>query len=204
MRSKRDGKRIDFRAKREEYENQVQKPEGERTKAVKDAEVMLHYGPGNNFPKFMKVMSNECHRLYQEMGGIIDNAELPEIPEIPDPENAAAFNAENDPFGRAKKIYETQLIEREKDVQRLKRYSIPMFSTIYSRLSEESLQKIQEDEGYQEAFDLKDPLRLWIIIGATHQGGAIGIPLLDRLNARKEYQKCKMFSNKSCLDLKIK
>ena len=51
----------------------------------------------------MKIMSNECHRLYQEMGGIIDNAELPEIPEISDPENAEVFNAKNNPFGRARK-----------------------------------------------------------------------------------------------------
>ena len=52
----------------------------------------------------MKIMSNECHKLYQEMGGIIDNAVLPELPEVEDPENADAFNAENDPFGKAKKI----------------------------------------------------------------------------------------------------
>ena len=204
MRSKRDGKRVDFRTKIEEYESRVQKPDGGRTKSEKDADVMLHYGPANNFPKFMKIMSNECHKLYQEMGGIIDNAVLPELPEIEDPENADAFNAENDPFGRAKKIYETQLIEREKDVQRLKRYSIPMFSTIYSRLSEESLEKIQESEHYEEAFEAKDPLRLWIIIGATHQGGAIGIPLLDRLSARKEYQSCKMLARESCLELKVR
>ena len=40
MRSKRDGKRIDFCTKREEYGNQVQKPEGGRAKLARDAAVL--------------------------------------------------------------------------------------------------------------------------------------------------------------------
>ena len=45
-------------------------------------------------------------------------------------------------------------------------------------------------------------MRLWIIVGATHQGGATGIPALDRLNARNVYASLLQGPNEKCLTFK--
>jgi hypothetical protein len=63
--------------------------------------------------------------------------------EIPDPA-PDAFSSENDPFGRAKKIFEKKLEVREQLLNTLEQNSSKIFGEIWSHLSTESQQRVQE------------------------------------------------------------
>ena len=119
---------------------------------------------------------------------------------MPDLDNA--FEAEHDPFGFARQTFNAKITTREKLFAKLQEDRIGLFFAIYGQLSEESKSKVHEDDDWEDVYDEKDPMRLWIIVGATHQGGATGIPVLDRLNARNVYASLLQGPNEKCLAFK--
>ena len=89
--------------------------------------------------------------------------------------------------GFARSSFNAKVSTRKNVFAKLQEDRVGLFFTIYSQLSEESKSKVQEDEEWVQVYDDKDPLRLWNIVGAVHQGGPTGIFVLNRLNARNVY-----------------
>ena len=163
---------------------------------------VLYFGAKNNFIKFKERLSIYVNAKFERLGTIIDigrdvfvnEVELPELPNV--------FDQEHDPFGFAKATFNAKIVSREKLSQKLEEDRVGLFFCIYGQLSEESKSKVHEDEDWIEIYDQKNPLRLWVIVGATHQGGATGIPVLDRLNARNVYTSLLQGPNEKCLSFK--
>ena len=140
---------------------------------------VLYFGSKNNFIKFKEKLSIYVHAKFGALGTIIDMGRDIVVQEVELPAMDNAFDAEHDPFGFARQTFNAKIATREKLFSKFQQDRIGLFFTIYGQLSEESKSKVHEDEDWEEIYGQKDPMRLWIVVGATHQGGATGIPVLD-------------------------
>jgi hypothetical protein len=77
-----------------------------------------------------------------------------------------------------------------------------MFGTIFAQLSKESRDRVRRDTNWDETEASQDPLSLWVIIGTTHQGAGVGVPLVDQLVAQKNYQTLRQSRHESCFNFK--
>ena len=163
---------------------------------------VLYFGAKNNFIKFKEKLSIYVHAKFGKLGSIIDNAQEIEVQEVPVPADPLAFDADHDPFGLARATFTAKIQAREKLVAKLDEDRCGVFFAIYGQLSDESKSKVHEDAEWDESYATKDPLRLWLIVGAVHQGGATGVPVLDRLNGRNTYSSLLQGPNEKCLSFK--
>jgi hypothetical protein len=164
---------------------------------------VLRYGTAeqNNFSKFREELSIYCLREFGDLGRTIQTGEEHEYPAIEVPADET-LGAEADPHGFTKAMYLEEVKSRKKKVEAFEKNKLPMYATIYGQLSKESKEKIKEDDAWDEIDTLKDPVRLWVLIGATHQSGGSGTERLDKLQARNFYNSLVQGKHETCLEFK--
>ena len=77
-----------------------------------------------------------------------------------------------------------------------------LFGTILAQLSRESKERIKRDATWDDVSRRQDPLHLWILIGASHQGGGVGVRLVDQLAAQEHYHNLRQNRDESVFTFK--
>jgi hypothetical protein len=194
--------KINFRAK---HDAQRKGPSIQKapSKGAIEGLPVLRYGTAeqNNFSKFREELSIYCLREFGDLGRTIQTGEEHEYPAIEVPADET-LGAEADPHGFTKAMYLEEVKSRKKKVEAFEKNKLPMYATIYGQLSKESKEKIKEDDAWDEIDTLKDPVRLWVLIGATHQSGGSGTERLDKLQARNFYNSLVQGKHETCLEFK--
>jgi hypothetical protein len=144
-------------------------------------------------------MSIYCLREYSDLGEIIETGVMPEYEEIERPTDEAL---DNDPYGLVKEEYRDKVKARNIRTEAMHKNTKPMFATIYGQLSDESEDKVKQDENYAEVHGTKDVVGLWAIIGFTHQTGGTGVLAQDKLHTRDHYAKIRQGRYESPLAFK--
>jgi hypothetical protein len=144
-------------------------------------------------------MSIYCLREYGVLGEIIETGAMPEIPEVERPSDE---DLDNDPHGLVKDEYRDKVKTRSARIDAMQKNIKPMFATIYGQLSDESEDKVKQDENHPAVHSTKDVVGLWVIIGFTHKTGGTGVPAQDKLHARDHYAKIRQGRYESPLAFK--
>ena len=140
-----------------------------------------------------------CIREYGLLASCLQTAEYPAIAEVPVPTDEEIAVDES---GLVKFRYQEQVKARNKKQFSMDEKKPLMFGTIFAQLSKESRDRVRRDTNWDETEGSQDPLSLWVIIGTTHQGAGVGVPLVDQLVAQKNYQTLKQSRNESCFNFK--
>ena len=200
----RSSKKIDYKAKLEKL-NRERAAQGQRVpKSDPDREVVIlqyHQGRPSNLSKFKRWLEPICIEKFGELGTLIATGDRPVVEELPDID-PANFGDVADPLGFARAERMSAIKSRQMKIDKIEENVKPMFSFIWRHLSEESKEKVatqQDWDNVQEAYDVE---RLWVMIGATHQGGGFGIEALDHRAVRKSYLEIKQGRSESILDFK--
>jgi hypothetical protein len=117
---------------------------------------VLKYGPLNNFTKFRDALSEAVLKEFGPIGKLIKQEKL-EMPEEPD--RAEYKFLDSNGLDRAiyleeLKMYNHRLEEYEKNAPKL-------FGLILQYLSDESLEAVKKDEGWDDIKAEADPKGLW-------------------------------------------
>ena len=70
-----------------------------------------------------------------------------------------------------------------------------LFATIWTNMSIESRDKVEQEENFAEIELSRDPKLLLDAIRRTHLAANTGTEVLDKKIARRDYQNCKHISN---------
>ena len=116
-----------------------------------------------------------CTREYGLLASCLQTLEYPEIVEVAEP-TQEEMDADENEFLKFR--YQEKVRERNKKLFSFEEKKPLMFGTIMAQLSKESKDRIRRDEHWNAIESTQDPLRLWIVVGATHQGAGVGVPLL--------------------------
>jgi hypothetical protein len=138
-----------------------------------------------------------CTREYGSLASCLQTAEYPEIAEVEEPtdQDIAA-----DASGLVRFRYQELVKARNKKQFSMDEKRPLMYGTIFAQLSKESRDRVRRDPNWDETEAAQGPLRLWVIIGATHQGAGVGVPLVDQLVAQKNYQTLRQSRQESCVN----
>jgi hypothetical protein len=156
------------------------------------------FGP-TNYISWSEEIVTHCIREYGLLASCLQTAEYPEIAEVEEP---TAQEIADDESGLIKFRYQEQVRARNKKQFSMDEKKPLMYGTIFAQLSKESRDRVRRDASWDETEASQDPLRLWVIIGATHQGAGVGVPLVDQLVAQKNYQTLKQSRQESCFNFK--
>ena len=78
-----------------------------------------------------------------------------------------------------------------------------MFAFLLLHLSNESLDAIKLRDGWDEANEEKDPLKLWVLLEITHRVGTTSrIPSVLKSESRRAYQSCAQSTYESIVRFK--
>jgi hypothetical protein len=159
----------------------------------------LKYGGWNNFDLFKKCIAIACLKRYKNLGRLIVDEKYYVPPAI----DVADFNLANDPYDVEKiRLWEGHK-RRDKEVDDMKVDRLSMFSYLISKMSKESLDKVQGHRDWKSIDSERDPLKLWLTIKECHQTlttskAASGI----KKTAHEEYAACKQGMYEHIVDYK--
>ena len=105
--------------------------------------LILHGGKSPNFIQFREALESVLLTKYGQQSQFISTGKAYVPAEILDPA-PDAFTVGNDPFGRARKTFEKRIEVREQLLNNLEQNSAKIFGEIWSNLSAESQQRVQE------------------------------------------------------------
>jgi hypothetical protein len=171
----------------------------ERVPVDRNAVPMLRHGTDNNFPAFKKKISVAALEKYHDLGRMFDLGEY----FSPEPIDVEFYDLDDDPHGLNLGDLRDARKSRTRKVENMKSDRAGMFAFIMLRLSNESLDAIKLEEGWDEANDEKDPLALWRLIETTHRVGiASRIPAVLKAESRRAYQSCMQSTYESIVKFK--
>jgi hypothetical protein len=155
-----------------------QRPEAKR----KDPEEIpiLKYGPNNNFPKFKEAISKAALKNYGNLGKLIKQGSYytPEMPERKD------YDFQNDPDGLNKMAYLEDRKEYHKEIKAMEKDWPKLYALILQYLSEESLEEVKREDGWDEVEEDTDPEGLRIFIEKTHKVNTVSKgPTVTKMSA---------------------
>jgi len=96
---------------------------------------ILHYGDDSNLQDFKWKMSIYAHRIYKDLGHMIELEEYFIPPQVPDPD---FFDQYNDPHGGLRATYIERLKLHEKAINEMQSNRTALYSVIWGQLSSES------------------------------------------------------------------
>jgi len=124
---------------------------------------MLKWGSQNNFIEFKKKFSYFAGEKYQDVAHTIIKAhKRPAIPEI-DPKDYP--ESEPHPKERFAMDYKLRMAKQDKMDEQMKK----LFHCMMSYLSQESLDAINSEDGFEKTEDAQDAYELWELITTTHR-----------------------------------
>jgi len=162
---------------------------------------MLRLGVNNNFDNFKKRVSIACMEKYKNFGRLIVDEKYYEPPAV----DISQYNLANGPHevekGRLREAHK----RRDKEINDMKIDRTSMFAYLISKLSKESLDKVQGDASWKKIEASRDPLDLWKVIKATHQIlTTLKVASIIKKTAREEYAACRQGPFKHIVDNKRK
>ena len=188
--------------------NQRRNPQGgrgnrnsraDRPPADRNAVPILRHGTDNNFPAFKKKLTVAALEKYNDLGRMFDLGAY-FSPEQVDPE---MYDLEDDPHGLNIGDLRDARKGRNRRIERMKADRAALFAFMLMNVSNESLDAIKLEEGWDEAYDNKDPLSLWRLLETTHRVGiASRIPAVLKAESRRAYQSCAQSTYESIVKFK--
>jgi hypothetical protein len=152
----------------------------------KDPEAIpvLKYGPSNNFTKFRDALSKAALKEFGPIGKLIKQEKL-EMPEEPD---RAEYNFA-DPDGLDRAIYLEELKKYNRRLEEYEKNAPKLFWLILQYLSDESLEAVKKDEGWDDIEAEADPEGLWKLVVQKHKvHSASEVGKIVKLSARQLYK----------------
>ena len=125
-----------------------------------------------------------CIREYGLLASCLQTAEYPAIAEVQVPTDEEIADDES---GLVKFRYQELVKARNKKQFSMDEKKPLMYGTIFAQLSKESRDRVRRNPTWDKTETSQDPLRLCVIIGATHQGAGVGVSLVDQLVAQKNH-----------------
>jgi hypothetical protein len=160
---------------------------------------MLRHGTDNNFPAFKKKLTVAALERFNDLGRMFDLGAY-FSPEQIDPE---LYDLEDDPHGLNIGDLRDARKGRNRRIERMKADRAALFAFMLMNTSNESLDAIKLEEGWDEAYDNKDPLSLWRLLETTHRVGiASRIPAVLKAESRRAYQSCAQSAYESIVKFK--
>jgi hypothetical protein len=162
---------------------------------------MLRLGATNNFDTFKKKLSIVSTEKYKNLGQII----IDETYYVPPVLDIADYNLVTDSHDIEKTRLREAHKHQDKELDDMKVDRISMFAYIISKLSKESLDKIQGQTTWAMVEADRDPLALWLLVKASHQILTTSkVASIIKKTARKEYAACKQGPYEHIVDYKQK
>ena len=154
--------------------------------------------PRNFFP-FKKHLLRVCLRKHGELGRIIADGTMPDIPMPGPPELLVEAPAARSLRGTAEPVLtleqEAAKIEYLEQVKltvgrrsEMAREMTRMFGALLGSIGEESMMRLEGHPEWDITSTSYDPVRLWALMKSTHIGSATGIKSEDRSTARRQYE----------------
>ncbi len=173
---------------------------GERT-SESEGITKLSYGHGNNFLQFTREFSRAAERKYYKLALIFTTGKYHVYPPV-DVEQFE-FNGNALQKRQAELNYSDAIKVRSQNVNRMEEDKLPLFTFILDNLSPESEDAVKQQDGWQVAFEARDPLALWKLVEATHIYGTTSIQKeMVKTTARKNYQGVKQGPFESIVEYK--
>ena len=165
----------------------------------RNAVPVLKHGADNNYPTFKKKIAMAALEKFGDLGRMIELNAYWE-PTAPNP---ADYDLDNDPHGLNLSDIREARKEYGRKVARMKGDRAAMFAFILLQLSNESIDAIKLEEGWDESNEEKDPLSLWRLIEGTHRVGiASRIPTVLKSESRCAYKACAQSAFESIVKFK--
>jgi hypothetical protein len=158
------------------------------------------HGP-SNYISLSEEMITHCTREFGMLASCMENAAYPIIAEIERP-TAEEITEDRDPGGFVKFQFFENVKSRNKKLEQMESNKPLLFGTIMAQLSRESKERIKRDATWDQVSRRQDPLDLWILIGATHQGSGVGVRLVDQLAAQEHYHNLRQNREESVFNFK--
>lgn len=159
----------------------------------------LRYGVDNNFPDFKKKLSRGALEMFKDLGRMFDLGEYYSPPEV----EAEDYDLEDDPYGANVSDYKDARKNRNRRIEAMIADRPSMFAMALKHLSNESLDAVKLQDGWDDADKEKDPLKLWNLIEATHRVGTTSqIPAWLKSESRRAYQVCAQSAYESIVRFK--
>ena len=158
-----------------------------------------------NYAIFKEKMSTYLQKEYGNNGSFIINDEYYEVLEPEEPDADGGINATR--RERAMwALYEDQLKNHHKLVNKYLEQRTAMYSTIWGQLSRSSKDRVKQHylfpEAQSDASGRPDPLILWRIIVSTHIIKSTGSSQLDRKAAKDNYERLRQSYHESLSQFK--
>lgn len=154
--------------------------------------------PRNFFP-FKKHLLRVCLRKHGELGRIIADGTMPDIPMPVPPDVLVEAPAARTLRGAGEPALtleqEAAKIEYLEQVKltvgrrsEMAREKTRMFGTLLGSIGEESMTRLEGHPEWDATSTSYDPVRLWALMRSTHIGSATGVKSEDRSTARRQYE----------------
>ncbi len=161
---------------------------GEIKKKDPEAIPVLKYGPGNNFAKFKEAISKVALKEYGDLGKLIRQGAY-YIPPAPDKTKYGSFDPAIDVDGMNKVTYLEDMKAYRKKMREMEDDRSKLFALIIMYLSEESLDAVKRESGWDKIEDEADPEGLWMLVEKKHKvHSASEVKEVTKLTARANYQ----------------
>lgn len=159
----------------------------------------LTYGADNNFPAFKVAVATAALEIFGNAARFFESDERYEPDEI-DPDE---YDLDND----AHKLNLDDLREARKTratiIAKIKEDEPAVYAYLWRHLSNESRDAIKLLEGYETIHEEKDPVTLWLAIGATHRiATSSTVPTVQKAESRTKYQNMQQGSFESIVSYK--
>ena len=148
---------------------------------------VLYYqeGHGNNYADFKEKMSTHLGQKHGDIGLFIQSGELWTLEDVEEPD--VEFGAENRRSVSDWAEYDHSRKRRVELMEKAVAAQTVMFSTIYGQLSKASLEKLREQDTWEDVYQGMDPLALWRLIQDTYPIAQAGNGFLVRVYAYTVY-----------------
>ena len=144
--------------------------------------------PRNFFP-FKKHLLRVCLRKHGEIGRIIADGVVPDIPKPPVP---PLLDGANKHLTIEQEAAKTEYLEQVKLAVSMRsdmaKEKTRMFGTLLGSIGEESRMNLEGHPDWDATSNSYDPARLWALIKSTHIGSVTGVKSEDRRTARRQYE----------------
>ena len=166
-----------------------------------------HISPGSNYPEFKEKISTYLQQKFGNNGNFIDNNDYYVPPEPTEPEaDESQFAPRRDKVLWA--MWESEMKSRVKLMAKHLEERTQIYQIIWGQLSVESKEKVRQSPQYPVAESddngRPDPLELWKIIARTHLVRSTGNIVLDRVEAKTNYDRIRQGFNESLGDYKLR
>jgi hypothetical protein len=99
------------------------------------------------------------------------------------------YDLQNDPNGLNKLAYLEDMKEYRKEIKAMEKDRPKLYALILQYLSDESLEEVKREDGWDDVEEATDPEGLWTFVEKTHKVNTISkVPTVTKMSARMTYQ----------------